>query len=295
MAPGSEWLGIQSGGSGTNSGTVQVLVQSNLAATARTGTVVVTAPGAVGSPASVRVVQSGRPVLSVTPAVSNTSSMAGTAVFSVANLGGPGMAYAAAVAHATAYDYGLRSATGMDSGTIYLDYEFNLPGQQIQVEVTAPGAQDSPCTVTLQGPSGRRKARAAAGGSMAGEPDWTEVPVPAPVPVTVVTSDDVSPVFASGWAAVDGDLETIWEGQAPGGGFLAVRYEPGLELRALEVELAEDSLPGMECLYSPDGETWQPLPEDLDVRPVGLQYLWLVFPDDGTDAVPRVREILPRP
>ena len=37
------------------------------------------------------------------------------------------------------------------------------------------------------------------------------------------------------------------------------------------------------------------LPEDMDTHPVELKYLWLVFPDDGTDAVPHVMEIRPNP
>ena len=34
---------------------------------------------------------------------------------------------------------------------------------------------------------------------------------------------------------------------------------------------------------------------DLAGNPISLNYLWLVFPDDGTTAVPQVLEILPNP
>ena len=114
-------------------------------------------------------------------------------------------------------------------------------------------------------------------------------------PVTVVTSDDVAPVYESGWAALDGDLATAWTGQKAGGGYILVGYDPALELSALEVDLAEGSLADIEYLYSVDGQEWLPLPEDLETNPVSLNFLWLVFPDDGTGAVPQVLEIWPNP
>jgi hypothetical protein len=40
---------------------------------------------------------------------------------------------------------------------------------------------------------------------------------------------------------------------------------------------------------------WQPLPEDMEANPISLNFLWLVFPDDGTEAVPEVIEIRPNP
>ncbi len=114
-------------------------------------------------------------------------------------------------------------------------------------------------------------------------------------PVTVMTSDDVAPVYESGWAAVDGDPETAWTGQQAGGGYILVEYGPTLELSALEVDLAEGSLADIQFLYSLDAQDWQPLPDDMESNPVSLNFLWLVFPDDGTDAVPQVIEIRPNP
>ena len=114
-------------------------------------------------------------------------------------------------------------------------------------------------------------------------------------PVTVVTSDDVAPDYESGWAAVDGDPETAWVGQKAGGGYILVGYEPALRLKTLEVDMAEGSLTGIEYRYSQDGETWLPLPEDIEANPVYLNFLWLVFPDDGSAAVPEVFEIRPNP
>ena len=114
-------------------------------------------------------------------------------------------------------------------------------------------------------------------------------------PVSAVTSDDVAPVYESGWAAVDGDPETAWVGQKAGGGYIVVEYAPALELSALEVDMAEGSLADIDYLYSLDAKEWQPLPEDLEKNPVSLNFLGLVFPDDGTEAVPEVIEIRPNP
>ncbi len=114
-------------------------------------------------------------------------------------------------------------------------------------------------------------------------------------PVSVVTSDDVAPKFESGWAAVDGDPETAWVGQQAGGGNIVVEYGPTLELSGLAVDLAEGSLANVQYLYSLDAQNWQPLPEDLEANPVSLNFLWLLFSGDGTEAVPQVIEIRPNP
>ena len=97
----------------------------------------------------------------------------------------------------------------------------------------------------------------------------------------------------TGWAAVDGDPDTAWVGHKASGGYLLVEYAPALELSALEVDTAEGSPADIQVLYSRDGEEWLPLPDDLEAHPVSLNFLWLVFPDDGSDAVPQVLEIRP--
>ena len=94
---------------------------------------------------------------------------------------------------------------------------------------------------------------------------------------------------------MDGDWDAGWVGQKVGGGYLVIEYSPALELSALEVDLAEGSLTNVQYLYSLDARDWQPLPDDMESNPVELKYLWLVFPDDGTAAVPRVLEIQPNP
>ncbi|NLG35232.1 MAG: hypothetical protein GX548_07750 [Lentisphaerae bacterium] len=109
------------------------------------------------------------------------------------------------------------------------------------------------------------------------------------LPVVVLTSNGADD--ESGWNALDGDLETAWGGNRLGGGYLVIGFEPAMTLSAVEVDLDAESLANVEFLYSLDADEWQPLPDDMETRPVELNYLWLVFPDDGTDAVPMVREI----
>ena len=109
------------------------------------------------------------------------------------------------------------------------------------------------------------------------------------MPVLVLTSD--GPEDETGWDALDGDPETAWVGQKAGGGYLVLGYEPALELAAVEVDMAAGSLANVEFLYSLDAEEWFPLPDDMETNPVELNYLWLVFPDDGTAAVPQVIDV----
>ncbi len=113
------------------------------------------------------------------------------------------------------------------------------------------------------------------------------------IPVLVLTSD--GPDDETGWDVLDGDPETAWVGQKLGGGYLVIGYEPNLELDAIEIDMAEESLIGFETLYSLDGEEWFPLGEALEEGPVELTYLWILFPDDGTGAVPAVLEIRTNP
>ena len=57
VTAGSDWLTITGGGSGGNSGTINVSFTQNPGSVIRVGTITVTAPGAVGSPAQVTVTQ----------------------------------------------------------------------------------------------------------------------------------------------------------------------------------------------------------------------------------------------
>ena len=112
-------------------------------------------------------------------------------------------------------------------------------------------------------------------------------------PVAVLTSE--GPQDETGWNAVDGDDATAWVGQKAGGGYLVVEYRPTLTLSGLEVDVADGALAEAQVLTSLDGQAWQPLPEDLVANPVALNFLWVTFPADGSDAMPNVIEIRPNP
>ena len=140
-------------------------------------------------------------------------------------------------------------------------------------------------------PAGRRSLAAGTAGAAAAAPGATVVVESEPV--AVLTSE--GPADETGWNALDGDDATAWVGQKAGGGYLVVEYQPTLALSGLEVDVTEASLAAAQVLTSLDGQDWQPLPEDLEANPVALNFLWIVFPDDGTAAVPEVIEIRPNP
>ncbi|NCD21923.1 MAG: hypothetical protein EOL90_03150, partial [Spartobacteria bacterium] len=112
-------------------------------------------------------------------------------------------------------------------------------------------------------------------------------------PIAVLTSD--GPADETGWNAVDGDAATAWVGQKAGGGYVVVEYAPTLTLSGLEVDVAEGALAEAQVLTSLDAQDWQPLPDNLEKNPVSLNFLWVIFPDDGTAAVPEIIEIRPNP
>ena len=167
------------------------------------------------------------------------------------------------------------------------DWPVDRPVRYLRFTALSNSANSYVCISELEiygtRPAARRSLAPATGGSLLSES----------VPVTVLTSDGVED--ETGWNALDGDGTSAWVGRKPGGGYVLAEYQPALELSALEVDLAEGSLTNVQYLYSADARNWQPLPDDMESNPVELNYLWLVFPDDGTGAVPRVLEIRPNP
>ena len=109
----------------------------------------------------------------------------------------------------------------------------------------------------------------------------------APVEVRA-SQEDLQP--GAGWLAVDGDLETTWQGVAGAGGWwLAFAYDAPVSLNGLAVDWSEVPA-AMSILRSLDAVEWSEVVLPLTNGPVELNYLWLVFPDEGTGA-PAIREI----
>lgn len=115
-----------------------------------------------------------------------------------------------------------------------------------------------------------------------------------PFPLTVVTSDD-GLEHTNGWAAVDGDPNSVWTGRADAGGwYIAVGYDAPVAATNLAIDVVAGSLVDLQVLTSLDGEDWREWPEDAAQRPVDFNYLWLLFAADGTGTVPQVIEIRPQ-
>ena len=110
-----------------------------------------------------------------------------------------------------------------------------------------------------------------------------------PEPTDVRTSqEDQQPL--AGWQAVDGDSETVWQGIPDAGGWwLALAYDSTLDLNGLTVDWAETPA-DMMVLRSLDAIDWAELELPLTNGPVPVNYLWLIFPDEGA-GVPAIREV----
>ena len=84
VTTGNDWLTITSGGSGVNSGTIEVAYAANTLPTQRIGTITVTAPGATGSPVQVTVTQEGNSPATPTLTIATiTNAVPGTIILPV--------------------------------------------------------------------------------------------------------------------------------------------------------------------------------------------------------------------
>lgn len=145
----ASWIRIGSSGRGTNTGRIVVSFAANPSIHARTGTVSVSAPGTIGSPKRVRIVQSGRPSLHVWPVTRPVGFVAGVATFMVTNRGDGAVRYTAQSSASWLHvDTG---AIGTNSGVLAVAYARNLSASARTgtVTVTAAGAVGSPRLVTV--------------------------------------------------------------------------------------------------------------------------------------------------
>ncbi|MBN2308095.1 MAG: S8 family serine peptidase [Candidatus Hydrogenedentes bacterium] len=147
------WLSVLAPGSGEDSGTFVVQFTENPWTSVRQGTITVIAAGAVNSPATVTVSQSANPSLSlsVTPSSRSVSSAAGSTTFSVANTGGGTMDWYADVDASSTWLTITSDDSGTNSGTLVIAYESSssTSGRTGYITVTAPGAANSPRTVSV--------------------------------------------------------------------------------------------------------------------------------------------------
>ncbi|MCP4642350.1 MAG: hypothetical protein GY851_18030 [bacterium] len=149
--PYTEWAGITSGASGQNTGTVGVALVANPTIYDRSTTVTVTATGAQGSPKTATLTQNGRivPWLSVTPLNTTTGYTASVPDLIISNIGTATMPWSLV---STAGWLTVSGGTsGVNNAVLGLNIAENPWGtpRTGQIVVTAPGAIDSPRTLTV--------------------------------------------------------------------------------------------------------------------------------------------------
>jgi hypothetical protein len=147
---GNEWLSIPAKGDGGGTVTTDFLI--NNTELERTGTIRISAAGALNSPIDVSVVQAANttPTLDVSPANRSVGSAAGNTTFTVTNTGFGDLQWNATVT-AGADWLSVSTSKASGGGSILAQFELNPTGQQRigTIEVTGIGALGSPHEVTV--------------------------------------------------------------------------------------------------------------------------------------------------
>jgi hypothetical protein len=149
----SGWITIASGAAGTNEGVVTAHCEANPAGTSRTAQILVDAGDVPGSPVIVTVTQLGdeTPCLSVTPMALDVPATSGLCSVQAANTGNGTMAWSARVVAGFEWLSVTLGESGTDGGAITLAHHPNTTSAARAglLEITAPGALDSPAVVTI--------------------------------------------------------------------------------------------------------------------------------------------------
>jgi hypothetical protein len=151
VTAGGDWLSITSGAAGSNTGTITCTFTAHTGTTSRTGRILVTATGTMGSPKEVTVTQAGSTVLSVTPAHRNVEKEAGNTTFDVSIAGVENISWTAAVTDGGSWLSITSGAAGSHSGTITCAFMANTGTTPRigTIQVTAVGAVGSPKLVSV--------------------------------------------------------------------------------------------------------------------------------------------------
>ena len=152
-------------------------------------------------------------------------------------------------------------------------------GLQIQGVASVDGAQFNGIEI-LGGADARKTAVQAPAARLAQRP----------APDVVRSSEDARTPDA-GWAAVDGDLDTVWQAGGNWGSWICLGYDSPVQVRAIDVHFAAGSPLGLYTLASEDAVDWFELEPELELGPVELNYLWFLFPTDLSAPPAAVREI----
>ncbi|MDR0993917.1 MAG: carbohydrate-binding protein [Verrucomicrobiota bacterium] len=109
-------------------------------------------------------------------------------------------------------------------------------------------------------------------------------------PVDVRTSEETTRP-GMGWLALDEDATTVWQGtEGAASWWLTAAFAEEQEVNSLELDADAESADRLQVLYSTDAEEWIELALPMEDGPIWLNYLWLLFTDDG-GVPPSIREI----
>lgn len=146
---GGSWLSIPSGQSGTDTGVVVASFLRNSGAQ-RTGTIRISAPGAVNPSVDVTVTQAQGPTIAVAPAQRTVGYAAGETTFDVSVANGSGVSWTTQVINGEAWLAIVSGASGTDAGTITASLAANTGNQRTAtIRLTATGAFNSTVDVTV--------------------------------------------------------------------------------------------------------------------------------------------------
>ncbi len=153
VTTGSAWVHLSSGAMGNNTETIGVAVDANSDSFLRTGIITITSTGTTGSPKTVTINQAGNPpVLNILPASQSVAYSAGDASIDVFNSGRGSLTWSSVVTTGTTWIHITTGLNGSNDGTISISVDAN-PDRTIRtgvITVTAPGANGSPKTATIE-------------------------------------------------------------------------------------------------------------------------------------------------
>ena len=149
---GAAFANITEGSSGTNAGSVSIFFQNNTSLANRTATIRVESVDAANSPVDVTITQTAQEaVLLVTPETQTAGSGAGTASYQVQNTGTGAMGWTASVVTGANFVSIASGGAGVNDGVISINVAQNtgIEERTATLQIVAPGAANSPQTVTL--------------------------------------------------------------------------------------------------------------------------------------------------
>jgi hypothetical protein len=150
ISDGDSWIRLITGASGTNTGTIKLMVAENVDSPTRTGTISISDTTRIAGPVTVQIIQASvSPVLSVLPAIRHVGPEAGTTGFQVANTGGGLMNWSVMFASVDNWLRITSPLNGTNTDSIWFSYEAN-PDRSDRtgvITIEAGSAAFSPVTV----------------------------------------------------------------------------------------------------------------------------------------------------